>query len=59
MTGHGRGGKPKAGFPPRPQPLEIAVRFPHSHRLGGYYFDFRKEPWEAGRFAPSSRLILG
>ena len=24
MTGHGRGGKPKAGFPPRPQPLEIA-----------------------------------
>jgi hypothetical protein len=24
MTGHGRGGKPTAGFPPRPQPLEIA-----------------------------------
>jgi hypothetical protein len=24
MTGHGRRGKPKAGFPPRPQPLEIA-----------------------------------
>src|ERR1700694_5114057 len=24
MTGDGRGGKPKAGFPPRPQPLEIA-----------------------------------
>src|SRR5271157_3145815 len=34
MTGHGRGGKPKAGFPPRPQPLEIAPRFPHSHRPG-------------------------
>ena len=34
MPGHGRGGKPKAGFPPRPQPLEIAKggRFPHSHR---------------------------
>jgi hypothetical protein len=24
MTAHGRGGKPKAGFPPRPQALEIA-----------------------------------
>src|SRR5271157_3764997 len=24
MTGGGRGGKPKAGFPPRPPPLEIA-----------------------------------
>src|SRR5450755_3723695 len=24
MTGYGRRGKPKAGFPPRPQPLEIA-----------------------------------
>ena len=30
----GRRGKPKAGFPPRPQPLEIATRFPHSHRPG-------------------------
>ena len=24
MTGYGRRGKPKTGFPPRPQPLEIA-----------------------------------
>jgi len=24
MTGHGRSGKPKTGFPLRPQPLEIA-----------------------------------
>jgi hypothetical protein len=32
MTGYGKGGKPKAGFPPFPQPLEIALRFPHSHR---------------------------
>jgi hypothetical protein len=33
MPGYGRGGKPKAGFPPCPQPLEIAkARFPHSHR---------------------------
>src|SRR5713226_6893021 len=31
MTGHGRRGKPNAGFPQRPQPLEIAARFPHSH----------------------------
>lgn len=45
MPGHGSGGKPKAGFPPLPQPLEIAGRFPHSHRPGGYYFNFRKEPW--------------
>ena len=28
MPGHGRGGKPKAGFPPRPQPLEIAGAIP-------------------------------
>jgi hypothetical protein len=36
MTGHGRGGKPKARFPPRPQPLEIANNaiptFPPSRR---------------------------
>ena len=32
MTGHGKEGKPKAGFPSFPQPLEIASRFPHSHR---------------------------
>src|SRR5215471_13035350 len=28
MTGHGRGGKPNPGFPPRPQPLEIAAAIP-------------------------------
>ena len=33
MTVYGRRGKPKAGFPRRPQPLEIGGRFPHSHRL--------------------------
>jgi hypothetical protein len=32
MTGYGRRGKPNAGFPQRPQPLEIAAQFPHSHR---------------------------
>src|SRR5258708_39043710 len=34
MPGCGRGGKPTAGFPPRPQPFEIAARFPHSHHPG-------------------------
>jgi hypothetical protein len=36
MTDHGRGGKPKTGFPPRPQSLEIAhyaiSTFPQSRR---------------------------
>src|ERR1019366_3371133 len=31
MTGGGKPGKPKSGFPPFPPPLEIALRFPHSH----------------------------
>ena len=34
MTGHGKQGKPKAGFPCFPPPLEIATRFPHSHNPG-------------------------
>jgi hypothetical protein len=38
MTGHGKRGKPNPGFPRFPQPLEIAVRFPHSHRPGGCLF---------------------
>jgi len=37
MTGYGRGGKPKAGFPRRPQPLEIAAAaistFPQPRRF--------------------------
>ena len=33
MTVRGKPGKPKAGFPPFPPPLEIAARFPHSHRF--------------------------
>ena len=32
MTGRGKRGKPKSGFPLFPPPLEIATRFPHSHR---------------------------
>jgi len=44
MPGHGSGGKPKAGFPPLPQPLEIAGRFPHSHRPA-LLFQFQKGAW--------------
>ena len=37
MPGYGRGGKPTSGFPPRPQPLEIAKgatpTFPPLRRL--------------------------
>ena len=33
MTGRGKRGKPNTGFPLFPPPLEIARRFPHSHRL--------------------------
>ena len=33
MPAGGKPGNPKAGFPPFPPSLEIAERFPHSHRL--------------------------
>ena len=32
MPGRGKRGKPTTGFPLFPPPLEIAARFPHSHR---------------------------
>lgn len=47
-----------------PQPLEIAARFPHSHRPGGWLCsnhqnqNSRKETLSADRFAPASRLII-
>lgn len=41
MTGYGRRGKPIPGFPPRPQPLEIDARFPHSRS--------RDEQWKSGK----------
>jgi len=41
MVAYGRRGKPEAGFPPRPQALEIAVRFPHSLSRDGR--------WESGK----------
>ncbi len=48
MTGPGKRGKPTPGFPRFPPPLEIAPRFPHSHRLEDCYFlspnNLRKEP---------------
>src|SRR5438270_11790225 len=47
MTGYGCRGKPKAGFPLHPQPLEIAMRFPHSHRRDGFLLTkIRKEAWQ-------------
>src|SRR6185312_9885529 len=41
MTPYGRRGKPKPGFPPPPQALEIALRFPHSRSCDG--------PWKSGK----------
>jgi hypothetical protein len=35
MTVRGKPGKPTAGFPPFPPPLEIALRFPHSNSSDG------------------------
>src|SRR6185437_5834112 len=37
MTVHGKPGKPTAGFPLFPPTLEIAARFPHSHRLDDWF----------------------
>jgi integrase len=37
MTGCGKHGKPKAGFPPFPHPLEIPAGFPHYHGYGDDY----------------------
>lgn len=36
MTAGGKPGKPNAGFPSFPPPLEIASRFPHSHSSDNY-----------------------
>jgi len=37
MTVRGKPGKPTPGFPPFPPPLEIAPRFPHSHRFDDFF----------------------
>ena len=49
MTAYGRPGKPTAGFPRRPQALEIAARFPHSLSRGG--------PWKSGKPTPGFPLF--
>ena len=54
MTDYGRRGKPKAGFPPRPQSLEIAdcaiSTFPQS-RLGA-------EKWKTEPTFPTFPLVV-
>jgi hypothetical protein len=42
MPGGEKGGKPNPGFPPFPPPLEIAPRFPHSHRPDDDYRSQKK-----------------
>jgi hypothetical protein len=39
MTAGGKPGNPKAGFPPFPPSLEIAMRFPHSHRHASFSYN--------------------
>src|ERR1700682_4189010 len=54
MPDHGRGGKPKAGFPPRPQSLEIAQdaisTFPQSRRGA--------EKWKTKTTFPTFPLVV-
>ena len=53
MTVRGKPGKPKAGFPPFPAPLEIAERFPHSHRFDCFLiYKTTEEPGEAKTASP-------
>ena len=58
MTGYGKGGKTTTGFPPFPQPLEIAARFPHSLNPD----DGPVEKWKSNNriptFPPPSLLSL-
>ena len=58
MTGRGSRGKPQGGFPPLPPPLEIAARFPHSHRLDDERLCFLKNPKKGapGTHQPDSFL---
>jgi hypothetical protein len=59
MTGRGKRGKPKNGFPLFPPPLEIpqkAAGFPHSHSYGGGEADLKaspkKQPPKVGQIKP-------
>jgi hypothetical protein len=56
MTGYGRGGKPKTGFPPRPQPLEIAgaiPTFPPPRRSRG-----KVESQKQASHFPTARMLF-
>lgn len=63
MTARGSHGKPQDGFRPLPPPLEIAARFPHSHRLDdGLHIVLKtngKEPRQSISLIRSFRLIFG
>jgi hypothetical protein len=44
MTVGGKHGNPNGGFPPFPPPLEIATRFPHSHRPDDPAYTHQRRP---------------
>jgi hypothetical protein len=56
MTGYGKRGKPKAGFPRFPQPLEIALAIPTFPQPR----DYREEKWKSKSRIPTfpSRLSI-
>lgn len=67
MTGCGKRGKPYPGFPLFPPPLEIAGRFPHSHRPDRYppfrpsnqhYRIVERSPYLAPVISTAFRLIF-
>jgi hypothetical protein len=67
MTGRGKRGKPNPGFPLFPPPLEIAARFPHSHRLDDEplvpdpnhrHQTLERSPYLVPVISPSFRLIF-
>ena len=63
MPGHGKRGKPPSGFPPFPQPLEIAMAiptFPQLRRLSLPPLNpTKKGPKQPTSKLQSFRLILG
>jgi hypothetical protein len=50
MMGSGKHGKRYSRFPPFPLPLEIALRFPHSHRLDHHGSHFVLDAYTRGYF---------
>src|ERR1700746_3213696 len=67
MTVRGKPGKPTPGFPLFPPPLEIAARFPHSHRFDDcfLYKGAAKTAWlqnqqlRVGQIKPPKRANCG